>query len=159
MVLLSLRLGDHAHTTLSQPAFCRLFTVIIKRALYSAGVQLLAPHQNHPPFISCQGRKITGTFFPSAVCSELIKSATLLNHPCIFPACSPPSSTAFTASPFGSQAFSPVTGFQGCQLRVTIPPRECCAIISLRIRSKGTPSRFSLLPSSNLPRSKPITAG
>ena len=34
----------------------------------------------------------------------------------------PPSRTAATASPFGSQAFSPVAGFQGCQLKVTNPP-------------------------------------
>ena len=33
------------------------------------------------------------------------------------------------------------------------------AMISFRIRSKDTPSRFSLLSNSIFPRSKPITAG
>ena len=127
--------------------------------LYCAGVQLLAPHQNHPPFISCHGRKITGTSLPSLVLRERMKSDTFLSQQSNFCCCAPPSRTAATASPFGSQAFSPVAGFQGCQLKVTIPPLLYCAMISWRILSNGTPSRCSLLSSSILPRSNPITAG
>ena len=41
-----------------------IFRVFTYNWLYCTGVQLLAPHQNHPPFISCHGRKMTGTSLP-----------------------------------------------------------------------------------------------
>ena len=130
------------------------------KALYSVALHRACPHQNQLPVCSCHGRNRTGTFRPSLVVSEFIKSAIVPIQPMNLSCCAPPGSTeATTVESLTSQASFPVTGLSVCQLSDTMPPRSYCAMISRRRRSMGTLSRFLSPPSSMRPKSKDIMAG
>src|SRR5439155_1723091 len=117
-------LGAYAYSRLCSPFTSRRYSTVNRQSRANSSFFVCGtPHQNQPPVISCQGRKMTGIGASAAPLSRdgprrLPRKAASLSSDALN--CSwrtPPGSTVVTADVV-SHALPPVSGLFTCQLIV-----------------------------------------